>query len=160
MKKFFMCAMAAVAMLSVSSCLSEEEVNFTRGQEKGEGYGYINLNATTEDVVVTRASYSGNSLYTGNTWYAKVSRIVGNETEYGWSDTENGNDFKALDASFATTPFAADTWTINVCNYKSADAALAANVDCNFYFFARLKIAVYYLCKTLIYIYNRFTFYL
>ena len=119
-----MCAMAAVAMLSVSSCLSEEEVNFTRGQEKGEGYGYIRLNATTEDAVVTRGSFSGDNLYT---WYAKVYRTVGNDTEYGWSDTENSNDFKFISSSFATTPFANATWTVDVCNYKTLADALAAN---------------------------------
>ena len=38
MKKFFMYAVAAVATMSLTSCLSEEETNLTNGEK-----GYISL---------------------------------------------------------------------------------------------------------------------
>ncbi|MBO4613209.1 MAG: DUF4493 domain-containing protein [Bacteroidaceae bacterium] len=128
MKKFFMCAMAAVAMLSVSSCLSEEEVNFTRGQEKN--VGYISLNATTENAVVTRAittdPQTGVTSYTGtdlNTWYARV--YTGSTYKWGESGFTLINNAElsqvGLDAS--------QTWTVSVRNYPSQDDAHAANAD-------------------------------
>lgn len=117
MKKFFMFAMAAVAMLSVSSCLSEEEVNLTASQEKGEGYGYISLNATT-DAILTRAD----AVPDITKWYAKVSQ--GETYKWGAADT-----YSPITEALGTTSLPAVSTTVEVANFETEAAAYQVNPD-------------------------------
>lgn len=117
MKKFFMFAMATVAMLSVSSCLSEEEVNLTRGQETGEGVGYISINATTDDAVITRAAADI------TTFKAKVY-TGGVDGTYTWGSKAA---YAAITAAINTTAMSPATYTVDVRNYDDMAAALDAN---------------------------------
>ena len=124
MKKFIVFVMAAVAVMNFSSC--NNEMDMLDPIAKSKEVGYINIDATTEDVVVvTRAEPTPVSNI--STWYAKVYRTVDNNTVYGWSDNTNNNDYKQIGSKFSTTPFAAATWTVDVRNHKSLDDALAAN---------------------------------
>lgn len=121
MKKFFMFALAAVAMLSFSSCLSEKDMDLAPNQGKieNEGYGYISLNATTDEAVVTRAEYTGAGL---SNWWAKVIAANGNgEQVYG-----TGDAYKKIGTDFAKTGFKEDKTTgykIFVQNYNGQDDA-------------------------------------
>jgi hypothetical protein len=125
MKKFFMFALAAVAMLSFSSCLSEKDMDLAPNQGKieNEGYGYISLNATTDEAVATRASITD---FSTNTWYAKIR----NSKEYVWGAADT---WEQINSSLAVKPLDASaktgigTYTIEVCNYKTLADALAAN---------------------------------
>lgn len=125
MKKLFIFALAAMAMLSVSSCLSEKEMDLAPQQEKSENgnYGYISLNTTTDDAVVTRATITD---FSTNTWYAKIH----NSKEYVWGAE---NSWAQITSSLAVTPLDASastgigTYTIDVCNYQTMADALAAN---------------------------------
>lgn len=105
-----MCAMAAVAMLSVSSCTNEEEMILT-GEE---GYGYISLNATADDAVVTRAAADI------TTFKAKVY----NGSTYTWGTSEA---YAAITSEINTKAMLEGTYTVDVRNYDDMDAALAAN---------------------------------
>ena len=113
MKKYFMCAMAAVAMLSVSSCSSEEEVNMSGA----EGVGYISLNTSTEDAVITRAAADI------TTFKAKVY-TGGLDGTYVWGTKDTYAD---IDASINTTPMSPANYVVDVRNYNNMGAALAAN---------------------------------
>lgn len=125
MKKYFMFALAAVAMLSFSSCLSEKEMDLSpnQGKVESEAYGYINLNATTDEAIATRASITD---FSNNTWYAKIR----NSKEYVWGTAET---WEQINSSLAVKPLDASaktgigTYTIEVCNYKTLADALAAN---------------------------------
>ncbi len=116
MKKFFMFAMAAVAMLSVSSCLSEEEVNLTRGQENG--VGYIRINATTDGVAATRAVTGPGNSY--STWYATVQD---KDNNYKWP-TSGESTFTAISDALNTVAIPAGNCTVNVRNFTNLAAAL------------------------------------
>ncbi len=131
MKHIFMYAMAAMALMSVTSC-NEREMDLTPAQAKSEseGYGYISLNATTDDAVATRAEYTGDNL---SNWWAKVIAANGNgEQAYG-----TGGNFKKIGTDnagdFAKTGFKEDKTTgykIFVQNYNGQDGEdgwMAAN---------------------------------
>lgn len=132
MKKYFMFALATVAMLSVSSCMNEKEMDLAPNQGKieSEGYGYISLNATTDEAVVTRAEYTGAGL---SNWWAKVIAANGTGDQvYG-----TGGAYKKIGTDkpgdFAKTGFKEDKTTgykIFVQNYNGQDGAdgwMAAN---------------------------------
>ena len=113
MKKFFMCAMTAVAMLSISSCSSEEDVNMPGA----EGVGYISLNTSTEDAVITRADADI------TTFKAKVyTGGVGGTYAWGTKDA-----YAPITASINTTPMSPADYVVDVRNYDDMAAALAAN---------------------------------
>lgn len=124
MKKLFMFALAAMAMMSVSSCLSEKEMDLAPKQEESKTYGYISLNATTDDAIVTRAATITD--FSTNTWYAKIH----NSKEYVWGAE---NSWEQITSSLAVKPLDASastgigTYTIDVCNYQTMADALAAN---------------------------------
>ena len=109
-----MCAMAAVAMLSVSSCSSEEEVNMSGAK----GVGYISLNTSTEDAVITRADAADI-----NTFKAKVYTGGVNGT-YAWGTKDT---YAPITASINTTPMSPTNYVVEVRNYDDMDAALADN---------------------------------
>lgn len=113
MKKYFMCAMAAVAMLSVSSCSSEEEVNMSGAK----GVGYISLNTSTEDAVITRAEANI------TTFKAKVY-TGGVDGTYAWGTKDT---YAPITASINTTPMSPTNYVVEVRNYDDMDAALADN---------------------------------
>lgn len=108
-----MCAMAAVAMLSISSCSSEEDVNMPGA----EGVGYISLNTSTEDAVITRADADI------TTFKAKVYTDGADET-YAWGTKDA---YTPITASINTTPMSPADYVVDVRNYDDMDAALAAN---------------------------------
>ena len=108
-----MCAMAAVAMLSVSSCSSEEEVNMSGA----EGVGYISLNTSTEDAVITRAAADI------TTFKAKVY-TGGVDGTYVWGTKDA---YAPITASINTTPMSPVDYVVEVRNYDDMDAALADN---------------------------------
>ena len=108
-----MCAMAAVAMLSVSSCSSEEEVNMSGAK----GVGYISLNTSTEDAVITRAEANI------TTFKAKVY-TGGEDGTYVWGTK---GAYADIDASINTTPMSPAEYVVDVRNYNDMGAALAAN---------------------------------
>ena len=120
MKKYFMFALATVAMLSVSSCLSEKEMDLTpqQGKSENEGIGYISINATTDDAVITRADITGASL---NTWYARV--YTG--TTFKWG--EAGFTLINNTALAAVGLDASKTWTVSVRNFDSESTANSSN---------------------------------
>ena len=108
-----MCAMAAVAMLSVSSCSSEEEVNMSGAK----GVGYISLNTSTEDAVITRAEANI------TTFKAKVY-TGGVDGTYVWGTRDT---YAPITASINTTPMSPTNYVVDVRNYDNMDAALADN---------------------------------
>lgn len=115
MKKFFFSAMAAVAMLNLTSCMSEEEVNLTKG-EKGEGY--ISLNLSADRALETRAvtTLPAND---ANSWYVEVKN---SSDAVALAQTQVGN--------LASQAFAApNTYKVYVSNYPNLHDALAASSD-------------------------------
>ena len=112
MKKFFFSARAAVAMLNLTSCLSEDEVNLTKGEK-----GYINVKVSAENELVTRAAQTVTQV--GN-WYAVVNN--GTSDVYGTAATK-----AAIGTALASTPFAPGTYSVTVSNYANEAAAYAAN---------------------------------
>lgn len=97
MKKFFMYAVAAVATMSLTSCLSEEETNLTNGEK-----GYINLNVTAENELITRADAP-------STW---IVNLGGAETK------------SVTVGTLSSTPLTPGAYTVNVSSHTSLDAAL------------------------------------
>lgn len=118
MKKFFMFALAAVAMLSVSSCMNEKEMDLAPNQGKieNEGYGYISLNATTDEAVATRA----NSVTNINKWFAKVNQ----SGAYKWGAADT---YAPITDALATTSLPAVSTTVEVANFASEDDAYEVN---------------------------------
>lgn len=102
MKKYFVIAVAATAMLSLNSCSSEEDLMST------EGYGFINLDVSNDDAMVTRDVQDVTNV---STWYAKVNN--------GTSDVYN----EQIGTKLATQPFAQGTYSVTVSNYASLSAA-------------------------------------
>ena len=94
-----MCAVAAAATLSLTSCLSEEEVNWTKGQK-----GYISLNVTNDNSFVTRG----------------VTDAPGT-----WNVFLTGKETKTLTvATLPTTSLQAGTYNVKVANLATPEAAL------------------------------------
>ena len=110
MKKFFLCAVAVAATMSLTSCLSEEEVNLEKGN-----MGTISVNITADDQLATRADVTWTNPTTG--WCAYVAQS--GAAKFGASSTP-----RAL-SELAGFGFAAGTgYTINVYSHVSEDAAM------------------------------------
>lgn len=105
MKKYFVIALAATAMLSLNSCSNEEELM------SAEGCGFISINVSNDDAMVTRDVQSVTNI---STWYAKVNN--------GTSDVYD----EAIGTKLATQPFAQGTYSVTVSNYASLSAANTA----------------------------------
>lgn len=118
MKHIFMYAMAAMALMSVTSC-NEREMDLTPAQAKSEseGMGYIRINATTDDAVVTRADADI------TTFKAKVY-TGGEDGTYTWG---NKTTYAAITSSINSTAMSPATYVVDVRNYDDMSAALAAN---------------------------------
>lgn len=132
MKKYFMFALATVAMLSVTSCMNEKDMDLApnQGKVENEGYGYISLNATTQNAVITRATTTdenGNTTITGEdtySWYVWIS-TEGNSTAYG-SSTQYAPVGDAT-SGLAVTPFAPVTYSVQVKSHAKESDAYTAN---------------------------------
>ncbi len=114
-----MFAMATMALLSVSSCMNENDVDLTPNQVKSEkeGTGFIRINATTDDAV-TRATISGpGNSYT--TWYATVQDKGGN---YKWPSS--GTAFTAITDALNSVAIPAGNCTVKVRNFLDLSTAL------------------------------------
>ena len=115
MKKFIMYAVAVAATMSLTSCLSEEEVNLEKG-EKGEGYISLDLSADRTLETRTGTTLSAND---ANTWYVEVKNSL---NEVALAQTQVGN--------LASQAFAAPaTYKVYVSNYPNLAAALSASSD-------------------------------
>ena len=114
-----MFALAAVAMLSVSSCLNEKDLDLAPKQEQSEnvGTGYIRINTTADDAVITRAAADI------TTFKAKVY-TGGVDGTYKWGTKTS---YAAITSDLGTTAMEAATYTGDVRNYDDDDDALAAN---------------------------------
>ena len=112
MKKFFMYAMAAVAMLSVSSCLSEEDVNLTLEQS-----GSISVQISADKSLVTRAS---TGVSDPTKWFAFIDGD-GTANDFGTDETHK------IMTTLATTKFLYGTYNVTVSNYANMAAAHEAN---------------------------------
>ena len=114
MKKFFLCAMAAAATLSLTSCLSEEEVNLEKGN-----MGSISVNVAADDQMTTRANAEIGSS-TLSSWFAYVAQ--NGTAKFGTSSVPR--EISDLDGfGFA----AGDGYTINVYSHASQDDAMPNN---------------------------------
>lgn len=111
MKKFFMCAMAAVAMLSVSSCLSEEELNLTRSEKTGT----INVKISTDNALVTRTTQN---VADPTAWFAFID---GTSKDFGSAETHAS--ISGLSAE--TFPFG--NYNVTVSNFANEAAAYEVN---------------------------------
>ena len=112
MKKFFLCAVAVAATMSLTSCLSEEEVNLEKGSK-----GYISVNVSADNELATRATQQVAAV---GEWFAVVNN--GTSNVYG-TDAEK----KAIGETLASTPFAPGTYSVKVSNYANLAAAYTAN---------------------------------
>ena len=120
MKKFIVFVMAAVAVMNFSSC--NNEMDMLDPIAKSKEVGYIDLNATTEDVVVsTRAE--GSKVDDISTWIATITKV---------GDDDPGEKYnKAIGApatgDLAKTGFAAGNYTVAVKSHSSLAEACARN---------------------------------
>ncbi len=122
MKKYFMFAMAAAAMLSVTSCMNERDMDLAPSQELSakEGVGYIRLNVSSDDEMATRATHSTNA--TGD----EVSLDASNWT-VSVSNATLSTNWSGKVSDLASHPFSAATgYTVTASNYANLKAALAA----------------------------------
>lgn len=119
MKKYFNCALAAMAMLSVSSCFNEKDMDLApqKEQTESENYGYIRVKASTDDAVVTRADAVADI----TTWFAKVSQ----GSTYYWGAT--GTTYSAITSDLATTKIPAGSTKVEVSNFATESGAYTAN---------------------------------
>lgn len=110
MKKYFMYAVAAVAAMSLTSCLSEDEVNLEKGN-----MGTINVSIEADNSLATRASVA-----TVTDWYAFVD---GEDTDndFGTGETH----LKMTD--LATKKFPYGTYSVTVSNFANMAAAHKTN---------------------------------
>lgn len=123
MKKYFMFAMAAAAMLSVTSCMNERDMDLAPSQELSakEGVGYIRLNVSSDDEMATRAIHStdvsGNLHLDASSWTVSVSNTT----------TDPAINWSGLVSELTGHPFSAATgYTVTASNYANLKAALAA----------------------------------
>jgi hypothetical protein len=123
MKKFIVFVMAAVAVMNFSSC--NNEMDMLDPIAKNKEVGYIDLNATTEDVVVTRSAENPEGTLVNNisTWIATVTKTDGNDAgvKYNKAIGTNGTD------DLAKTGFAAGNYTVAVKSHSDIDAACASD---------------------------------
>lgn len=106
MKKFFMCAVAVAATMSLTSCLSEDEVNLKNGEK-----GTINVSIEADNSLATRASVA-----TVTDWYAFVDG-EGTDNDFGTGETH------LQMTTLASTKFLYGTYSVTVSNYANMDAA-------------------------------------
>lgn len=128
MKKYFFSALAAVAMLNLTSCLSEEEVNLTKGETEK---GYINLNLSADNTLMTRATVQnwGEGAFNASSWWVTVTpQSPATDTYSGQIGTES----KGL----AVTPFGAGNYTVAVSNYETLKDALEINSNLGVAYYA------------------------
>jgi len=105
MKKFFMCAVAVAATMSLTSCLSEEETNLTNAEK-----GYISLDVTAENALTTRATTDVK------------------EAPDSWTVALAGPESKTVTVgTLASTPLTPGDYTVNVYNYATLAEANNAN---------------------------------
>lgn len=119
MKKFFVLAMAAVAVMNFSSCTNE--IDMFDPVDRGKEVGYININAMTENAIVTRAT--GTSVSDISTWIATITKV---------GDTDPGVKYdKAIgtdqNGDLSKTGFAAGNYTVAVKSHSSITAACASD---------------------------------
>ena len=107
MKKFFMCAVAVAATMSLTSCLSEEEVNLEKGN-----MGRIALTISAENELTTRAVQTVSS---PDGWYA----FVNGPTTYGTAASH-----RAIGSDLADFDFAYGSYTVTVSSHAKLDDAL------------------------------------
>lgn len=122
MKKFIVFVMAAVAVMNFSSC--NNEMDMLDPIAKSKEVGYIDLNATTEDVVVTRSAENPEGTLVNNisTWIATVTKTDGNDAgvKYNKAIGTNGTD------DLAKTGFVKGDYTVAVKSHSSLNAACAS----------------------------------
>lgn len=106
MKKFFLYALAATAMLSTASCVSED-LDETLQAAKRSGRGFIALNVSNDDALTTRAVQDVPS-----TWGVELGGQATVTTTVG---------------DLSTRSLAAGDYTVKVYNYATEADALAAN---------------------------------
>ena len=105
MKKFFLCAVAVAATMSLTSCLSEEETNLTNAEK-----GYISLDVTAENALTTRATTDVK------------------EAPDSWTVALAGPESKTVTVgTLASTPLTPGDYTVNVYNYATLADANNAN---------------------------------
>lgn len=120
MKKFIVFVMAAVAVMNFSSC--NNEMDMLDPIAKGKEVGYIDLNATTEDVVVsTRAE--GNLVDDISTWIATITKVGGDDA----GEKYNKAIGAPVTGDLAKTGFAAGNYTVAVKSHSSLTAACASD---------------------------------
>lgn len=123
MKKFIVFVMAAVAVMNFSSC--NNEMDMLDPIAKSKEVGYIDLNATTEDVVVTRSAENPEGTLVNNisTWIATVTKTDGNDAgvKYNKAIGTNGTD------DLAKTGFVKGDYTVAVKSHSNLAAACASN---------------------------------
>ena len=111
MKKILLCAVAVATTMSLTSCLSEEEVNLKKGD-----MGTITVNIEADNSLATRANVADVT-----SWYAWVKK--GETDKYGTEATKT-----QIGTTLASTPMAfGDDYTVTVSNYANMTAALAEN---------------------------------
>ena len=98
--------MAAAATLSLTSCLSEEEVNLEKGN-----MGRIALNISAENELVTRTD-----VVEVNSWYAFID---GTSTDFGTAAAHS------TISELADFDFPYGSYTVTVSSHANLDAALA-----------------------------------
>lgn len=114
-----MCAMAVAATMSLTSCLSEEEVNLEKGN-----MGTISVNVTADDQLATRANAE---LGTPSKWYAYVAQS--GTAKFGTSSTP-----RAISELSGFGFAAGDGYTLNVYSHESQDAAMPNDALGNAYY--------------------------
>lgn len=116
MKKYFFSALAAVAMLNLTSCLSEEEVNLTKGE-----MGHISLNISADNDLSTRAVQT---VADNTAWFAFID---GASTDFGTAETHRPiTDLEDFG-------FPAGNYVVTVSKYASYDTAMPNNSKGNAY---------------------------
>lgn len=109
MKKFFMCAVAVAATMSLTSCLSEEEVNLEKGN-----MGSISVKINADNSLTTRTAVED-----ATKWYTFID---GTTKDFGTADNYVGIGTLTNEVKF---PFG--SYTVNVSNYANEAKAFAAN---------------------------------
>jgi len=116
MKKYFMYAVAAVATMSLASCMNEEDM--FKNKDTGTGEGYISLNVSADRTLATR-TVQNVSASDANAWYVLVKN---SSDETVLSQTQVGN--------LAAQAFAAPAaYKVYVSSHENLYEALRASSD-------------------------------
>lgn len=108
MKKILLCAVAVATTMSLTSCLSEEEVNLKKGD-----MGTITVNIEADNSLATRANVADVT-----SWFAFID---GAATDFGSSETHRSI------AELAGFNFPYGSYDVTVSNYANIATAHAAN---------------------------------